>query len=346
MIPPAPELAAAADPTSPNASSAVAEGLGEFSQAATQNQARGSFGGQPVVSQQIVDQAPILGANNAPYPGVYSNGPSKLRLRLGFDILAWERGRPEDTVFATNAEGTQWSFGDFDFTESTPRFFIQFMGDDLTGFEFTFFDFDTFESTITATGDSNVAALFFNAFPATDSSNRQLSYNSRLKNIEFNSWFRKNQIQRSGWGIRYINLDENFDVTTGSNGLFSRVDNNIWGANRMWERRRPLANRLEFIGGLDLGLYLNNAQIDVDTLNIDDSIQERNLAGSLGFNLGLDYHVADHVTFRFGYEGLALFGVALASTQSLEQELFNGLEDPVLGSLYFGGFHFGATASF
>ena len=211
-----------------------------------------------------------------------------------------------------------------------------------------FFDFDSFESTINATG-TNVTPMFFNGVPATLSSEFDLIYSSRLKNIEFNSWVRHNEIQRSGYGIRYINLDEKFDVVRGfsaNTGLFSRTDNDLWGLTRMWERRRSLLKRVDFTGGLDLGLYINDATLDVDTLNLDDSSDANNLAGSLGFNFGLEYLVADHVTLRFGYEGLALFGVALASDQSLEQELVNGLDDPELNSLFFGGFNFGAIASF
>ena len=114
----------------------------------------------------------------------------------------------------------------------------------------------------------------------------------------------------------------------------------------MWERRRPLMNRLTVIGGADVGLYLNRVKIDVDTLNVDDSSEGKNLASTLGFNLGLEYQAANHVTLRFGYEGLGLLGVGLASTQSLDQDILNGLNDPEIGSIYFGGFHFGAIATF
>ena len=273
---------------------------------------------------------------------------SKLRLRVGFDALLWERGRPEDVIFASNADGVDFSFGEFDFSEGTPRYFIQFMGDDLSGFEFTFFDFNTFSSSIEATGN-NIVPFFFQTTPATAAARFDFNYTSRLKNIELNSWLRHNEFQRSGYGIRHINLDENFNVVDGGNansGLFSRTDNELWGVTRMWERRRTVLNRVSLIGGLDAGLYLNRAKIDVDSLNVDDASDEQNLAGSIGFNLGIQYQAADHVTFRFGYEGLALFGVALASVQSLEQDILNGLDDPVLDSIYFGGFHIGAIATF
>ena len=300
----------------------------------------------PAASSQVVSQAPILANNPASYAQI-TPGDSKFRLRLGFDVLLWERGQPADDIFATDDTGQQISFSDFDLTDGTARYFIQFMGDDLTGYEFTFFDFNTFSSTINASG-SNFQPLFFNGLPAGGGDEFALNYNSRLKNVELNRWLRHNQVQRSGYGIRHINLDENFDViaSRGSEGLFSRVDNNLLGLTRMWERRRFWAGRLEMVGGIDAGLYINRAQIDVDTLNVDDASEDRNLAGTLGFNLGVEYQVAEQVTLRFGYEGLGIFGVALASTQSLEQELVNGLGDPELGSIFFGGFHFGATATF
>jgi len=238
------------------------------------------------------------------------------------------------------------SFSDFDLDDGTGRYFIQFMGDDQSGFEFTFYDFNSFSSTITATGQSP-EPLFFQATSAASSATFELDYISRLKNIELNSWLRHSPTQRSGFGIRHINLDETFNVrSSANNGLFSRTDNDLWGLNRMWERRRLWPNRVSFIGGIDAGLYLNRIDIDVNTQNIDDSSEGSNLAGSLGFNLGLEYQAARHVSFRFGYEGFGLFGVGLASTQSLEMNIFDGLQDPELNSIYFGGFHVGATATF
>ena len=269
---------------------------------------------------------------------------SKLRLRIGFDALFFERSGAENTVFTVNDNGGQVSFSDFDFTDGTARYFIQFMGDDQSGFEFTFFDFNSFSSSIVSTGQ-NVVPSFFRGQPATATSSATLNYSSRLKNVEINSWIRQNPIQRSGWGIRHINLDESFDVIVGG-GLFSRTDNDLYGVTRMWERRRPLLNRFVLVGGLDAGLYLNSVTIDVDTDNVDDSSEADNIAGTLGFNLGAEYLVAEHVTLRCGYEGLGIFGVGLASTQSLEQELVNGLDDPELGSVYFGGFYIGAIAAF
>ncbi len=271
-------------------------------------------------------------------------GPSKLRLRIGFDALFFERGRAEDTIFATDDNGQQFSFSDFQFTDGTARYFIQFMGDDDSGFEFTFFDFNSFSGSLDATGP-NVVPFFFQAVPATSSASFDLNYSSRLKNIEFNSWVRHNPLQRSGYGIRHINLDESFEVI-GGGSLSSRTDNDLWGLTKMWERRRPLFGGITLTGGLDAGLYINDVQIDVDTLNVDDSSEQRNVAGTLGFNLGLQYQAASNVSFRCGYEGLGIFGVGLASTQSLEQNLLSGLDDAELGSIYFGGFYIGALATF
>jgi hypothetical protein len=273
-------------------------------------------------------------------------GLSKFRLRLGFDALLWERGKPDDDVFATEANGMEWSFNDFDFSEGTARYFVQYMGDDETGFEFTFYDFNTFAGSILAEGVS-VTPLFFLASPFPIGNTYTLQYTSRLKNAELNWWVRLNESKRRGWGLRYINLDEHYNVITGGNdGLFSRTNNDLWGVHRMWERRRQIANRLDLVGGIDLGVYLNRTEIDVDTLNVDDNSEGKGLAGSFGFNFGVRYQAANHVTLRFGYEGLALMGVALASTNSLEQPVLNGLDDPELGGLFFGGFNIGAIASF
>lgn len=272
--------------------------------------------------------------------------PSVMKLRIGFEALLWERGRAENTVFATEDNGNQWSFSDFDLTKGDARYIIQYMGDDDTGYELTFFDFNSFASTIDADGQ-NVRPFFFQALPATIGNSFDLVYESRLKSVEINSWVRQSATKRTAFGVRHLNLDEVYNTQTSpTSGLFSRTDNDLWGLTKSWERRRPILNRLNLVGGLNVGLYLNRANIDVDTLNVDDNSSAKNLAGNLGFNVGIRYRVSNNVSFRFGYEGLALFGVALASTQSLNQQILNGLEDPELGSIYFGGLNIGAVASF
>ena len=283
--------------------------------------------------------------STVPANGFDSLARSKFRLRVGFDALIFERGSGENEAFAIDTAGNDITFNDFDFSEGDVRYFIQFMGDDQSGFEFTFFDIDSFSSNLVASGED--LPVFFQGTPATPAATYALNYTSRLKNLELNLWVRQNEFQRSAWGLRYINLDENFDIITGgTNGLFSRADNDLWGFSRMWERRRPVLGRMSLVGGLDVGGYINNVELDVDTLNIDDSSQADNIAATLGFNIGGEYRVADHVTLRVGYEGLGIFGVGLASTQSLEQDIFDGLDDPELSSIYFGGFYIGAIAAF
>jgi len=53
---------------------------------------------------------------------------SKLRLRIGFDALFLHRSSGENTIFATDDNGRDWAFSDFDFSEGDARYFIQFMG--------------------------------------------------------------------------------------------------------------------------------------------------------------------------------------------------------------------------
>ena len=272
---------------------------------------------------------------------------SKFRLRLGFDALYIERSRPENTVFATEDNGSQFRFSDFDLTASDVRFFVQFMGDDDSGFELTFFDIDVFSSSINATGD-NVAPVFF-GLPVDGGASTDLNYTSRFKSIEINSWVRDSPTHRSGYGFRYYNLDESFNVLPGGStarGLLSRTENDIWGLTRMWERRRPVFGALTLIGGVDAGLYLNRVNLDVDTPDVDDHSAANNLAGSLGFNISLEYKMARHVNLRLGYEGLGIFGVGTASSQSIDQEILNGLDDPELSSVFFGALFLGAVATF
>jgi len=56
--------------------------------------------------------------------------------------------------------------------------------------------------------------------------------------------------------------------------------------------------------------------------------------------------MARNIDFRVGYEGLQLYGVALAPDQSQAQDLFVGFGDPVTGDLYVGGLYFGGNFSF
>ena len=228
------------------------ESLDPTSAFAQANQASASApldSGQPLTEEQARLQQTILSeSQNQNYvPANYqSPGSSKLRLRVGFDVLLWERGRPNNDVFATDANGQEFSFADFDLKDGTPRFFIQYMGDDLSGIEFTFYDFNGFEGSILAQG-SSVIPQFFGSSPALVGDSYELNYSSRLKNIELNWWIRNSPCLRTGWGLRHINLDENFNVITSGTGtgLLSRTNNDLYGAHRMWERRRPVANRMD-----------------------------------------------------------------------------------------------------
>lgn len=273
-----------------------------------------------------------------------------LTFRIGLEILSFSRGSASDFPFTADDNGDSLSFSDFDFSNiETVRYFLQYMDDFGNGFELTFYDFDEFDTTLVADGP-NVVPTFFGGIPQNPVDSYDSNYQSRLTNVELNYWQRKNPTVRTGIGLRFVNLDEEFDITQSSGGrslgFFSQTENEMWGVQGLINKQNPVSKLLAIDLGLKAGLLINSSSLDATTASVSGSSDDDSIAGLLNFFAGIKYRMARNIDVRLGYEGLALFGVALAPDQSQAHNIFDGIGNPTKGSLYAGGFYFGATASF
>ena len=287
-----------------------------------------------------------------------------MRLQFGVDYLYFSRSTAADNFFAANDAGETFSLADIDPGDDTTlryRFLIATEGG--TGFEFVTYDFDDFSGSIQLTGEG-ITPIFFDAVPAEPADSYDASYRSQLENYELNVWGRRSERVRLGYGLRYINLDENFDVafnedpsstgtttttTTGSSdqaGFFSRTNNEIFGGQLMVQLYHPIVPGVYVTGGANSGYGNNHIEVDSDTANIDTQDEGNTGTGFFSFYGGVSMRVTDGWTFNAGYEGLLLTSVALAPDQSAAADFAQGVSEFQTGALYFSGAYIGTVLAF
>lgn len=296
-------------------------------------------------------------------PAVQSTGnwyEGPLRLGIGVDYLFFSRGTAADNLLAFDGAGDTYSLSDLDpGTDSTLRYRFLIANDGGTGFELLTYEFEEFNGSLSLEGEG-ITPVFFGLIPAEQSPAYTASYESKLSNFEANIWRRTSEYFKIGFGARYIELEEKFDIvvsedpnsttttTTGSgdSGFFSTTDNVIFGGQLMARIYKPVISNLYLEGGANGGYGFNQITADSDTLNFDSQTEETFGTGFFTFTGGVVYRVMDGLSVRAGYEGLLLTSVALSPDQSTAIDSFNGTGSIQTGSLYFGGAYFGATLSF
>ena len=283
-----------------------------------------------------------------------------MKLQLGIDYLFFSRGAAADNLFAADTAGTTYSLADIDpGSDTTLRYRFLIATEGGTGFELSAFDFQEFSGSLRLEGEG-ITPLFFGLIPAEPVESYDASYRSRLKNYQANVWGRRSERFKIGYGVRYVNLDENFDIeflpdangggtSTTANvdgGFSSRTDNKIFGGQLMARIYRPFIDKVYLEAGVDGGYGFNRITADSDTANFDSQTKETTGTGFIGFNGGITFRPTTGLSFRIGYEGLLLTSVALSPDQSTSIDSFNGTGEITTGSLYFGGAYLGAALAF
>ena len=321
----------------------------EFFQAT--NQQRSPTGWRTTEAGQLWTDAPPNQGNAGWVDG-------NMRVQIGIDYLYFSRGTAADNLLAFDDAGNTSSIADIDpGDDTTVRYRVLFATEGGTGFEILAYDFQEFSGSLTLEGEG-ITPVFFDSIPIDPVESYEASYRSRLKNYEFNVWGRKSERVKLGYGLRYVNLDENFDIdfvedsgstgttTASPDGFFSRTDNNIFGAQLMAQLYRPVTSGLYLTGGASGGYGYNRIDVDSDTANIDTHSDDDTGTGFFSFNGGVTMRVAKGLRVNAGYEGLLLTSVALAPDQSAAAEFAQGVPEIQTGTLYFGGAYIGAVLAF
>ncbi len=298
-------------------------------------------------------------------PVGWSDGP--MRLQFGIDLLYFSRGTAADNVFASNTAGENFNLADIDVgTKTTARYRVLLATDGGTGFELTGYDFQQFGGSLRLEGEG-ITPVFFGGIPREPVESYDASYSSRLKSYEANVWARRGERLKIGSGLRFIGLDENFDIEfldnsgsaggglpgtpSGSGGgggssFSSRTENSIFGGQVMATLYRPVKQAFYLEGGAAGGFGFNRIATDSDTGNQDSNTTDTTGIGFIGFNAGMSFRPTDGLTFRAGYEGLFLSTVGLGPDQSAAINSRSEAREIVTTGLYFGGAYFGGTFAF
>lgn len=296
--------------------------------------------------------------------GGWADGP--LGLQVAADLLHFSRAIAGGGTFATNDSGQSFSVSDIEIDpKSAVRYRLAIASEYGTGYEFVGYDFDEFSGALSLEGEG-ITPVFFGGVPSEPVDAYTATYQSRIKNYEFNIWARRTESLRVGYGLRHFSIEENFDITqaesSGSTtptmgggavggvpesvGFFSATDNNLFGGQIMVELFRRISTGTYLQGGVK-GMLLNNrADLDVNTENIDMSGEDSFITGGVNFHGGLSYRPFRGVNLRAGYEGVFIGSVASGLSQSENNSLFDGSISPVGEGLYYGGGYFGCAITF
>ena len=291
----------------------------------------------------------------------WTDGP--IGLQVGVDWLFFTRGVNDGAVFAFNDSGETFSNSDIDLdTESTARYRLGIASEYGTGFEFVGYDFDEFSGSLELTGEG-VTPIFFGGAPAEPVDSYTTSYRSQIESYELNVWSRRSRAVRIGCGLRYFSIEENYDITEGTDnggtaagntgsqnatfaGFFSSTKNDLFGAQINLELFRHLTQSTALEGGVKGMLLNNDAEIDVNTGNIDQTGDDSFVTGGVNFYGGVNYRPFRGLNLRAGYEGVFIGSVASGSAQSENNSVFADAVSPVGEGLFYGGGYAGATVTF
>jgi hypothetical protein len=236
---------------------------------------------------------------------------------------------------------------------------IGWTNDCLDGYEITFTHPSQWERGEFVNGvnlQSNlIAAPNFN--PADLSGFNNAVFHSQRYRSEFYS----GEFNRRWWGwdvfsvkmgLRYINIDEEFEFRSTNNVAVSgefRVesDNHMFGPQLGIDLNRPIG-RWTFQSRL-IGAVMVNINDEQTTLTngpvqwINNSFNDEDFAWMVETGLFATYHFSDRLSARVGYEGWFVDGVVIAAEQQLNPiDLNMGLRSDGRGDI----FYHGASAGF
>ncbi len=202
---------------------------------------------------------------------------------------------------------------------------------------------------------SATAAYNFFEFPAlgpAGGGNFQTSYMSTLRSVELNSRVRQWSRFAPLAGLRFIELEDQFDRLSGdgaTNLLLSKTDNELWGFQvggeaLLWETG-PARLQSTLKGGVfynNLGLSTGGGAITIPAFDPTASFSSDHISFFGELNLEYAYQVCPQFAIRVGYTAMWLDGVALAPNQHDNFNLQSGTGTFDYGTVIYHGSYVGA----
>lgn len=218
------------------------------------------------------------------------------------------------------------------------------LGGRVSGLEFALFGFNKHGGT-TRVSQGGVVPVFFNAIPADPVNTYDIVSSAKLYSFESNFWFAPHRRVRLGGGLRWLELSGVFDVLftpiPGRSGFFGSAENNLYGGQLVAGVTVLELGKLAVDLTAKWGVYNNNFIIDAVTLNEELHEKDDKDAYLTELNVGFDYFISRHLSFRAGYAIYWFKNVGLAFEQSDNFNVFTetgtfDYDSPIYQGGYFG----------
>lgn len=210
-----------------------------------------------------------------------------------------------------------------------------------------------FDQTVTAT---QVIPVFFNAVPATPATANEILYESRVRSFETNLVARTPYRVRLLGGYRYFELAEDFNIfdNTGSTPTLvrSRTRNGMHGGQIGTEAVVVSNAHCKIWGSFKWAALGNDVGGNAVAVNpatggaLVSILSGTNTAHLLDFELTASLAITRSFSIYSGYQGLAAYGVGLATSQSRDLSIFAANNPIVFDDAQWHGFKLGCVATF
>ena len=219
--------------------------------------------------------------------------------------------------------------------------------DDCHATELVFFGVDQYGGRQTANSPNAIFFPFFGGTAANPLTQYDLKYTSEFHGVELNRRRVLSDRITGLYGIRFIELREEFTVNGAGGRFFSLTDNDLYGFQLGGEIRLFDWGRTRFVSTVKGGVYYDNADITAEAINpatngllkfVDDE-DEIAFVGEL--MIGALVPMGPQANLRFGYQMFYLDGIGLGPNQSATYSLFSGQGSMDQTDIWYHGAYFG-----
>ena len=284
-------------------------------------------------------------------------GPERYEPIFGFEFGGITLQRSEDTTFpmvftdglaqtiATSEIVSPDSATDFRYSLQLQNLCSHIPGLDT---ELTYYDVggEVGYSIVDTTGftTTNVVPVFFNAIPASAEAVETFSFRSNVQSVEWNLGYRPFAGLRLIGGLRWFDVDENFNrVAAVSNlGFFSASNNNLFGFQLGLEGTIWTNGIFRVFGGVKWADLENEVSGNSVTANADITFDHERDTSLIDLEFGVSAAISKHAALQIAYQGLILNDAAAILDQVNGLDVF-GTNDqvPAYSEISWHGIHYG-----
>ena len=274
--------------------------------------------------------------------------PMRIRFEVGGLYLSHSGGDDTNFIYDAVTYAPLYTHSDINpGDQGAVNFGLLFQSDSGIGYELSYFTVD-FSNSITV---DDTIPVSFGAQPANLVETYTASYDSSVDNLEFNVFARRTQLFRFGFGFRYIDLSEDFDIVEGDvagsgTGFFSSTDNSLLGAQFTGDLFHPINDLVTLEAGVKAGIFNNEVDVNYTSENRVLDYSDDTTSTVVDFQVGVAFAASEFLVLRIGYQSIVLDDVALAPNQSTGFDYYATSAPASLSELTLDGVYFGGTATY